>query len=94
MKSKNFLYNVLDELNVLLVTDKVEYDHFAAMRTHLGILDKNTPLEVGGYAKLPSPLMSTIQNWLDEEDQIAEGTAEAPTMQTLEGGWDVDPKAK
>ena len=55
-----------DALNLLLITDKVLYNNFYNMSTHIGIHDLHIPKTVSNIVKLPSPTCSTAHGWLTE----------------------------
>lgn len=43
---------------------------FQRLEPHLGIMDLNKPFEVSGKVALPTPILSTIDSWLSEGDEL------------------------
>jgi len=61
-----------DALNMLLITDKVMYDQFYNMSTHLGIQDLHKPRSVSSIVNIPAPTCSTIGAYFSEHENLME----------------------
>ncbi|WP_257291124.1 hypothetical protein [Endozoicomonas sp. ONNA1] len=56
-----------DELNGILCLDEEFYEACKALAPHNGILDMTKPRTVSRVVNLPTPVISNIVNWLEEE---------------------------
>jgi hypothetical protein len=53
-----------DALNLILVPDKRMYQQMKRLSPHLYTLDLRRPRAISGNLKMPSPVVTTIANWL------------------------------
>lgn len=54
-----------DELNLELVLDDEQAKYSERLAPHLGVFDLNQPRQISKNLQIPSPILSTIGNWLE-----------------------------
>lgn len=62
-----------DELNLSLICDNVTLNMLGRLEPKFGTMDLNTPRAISSNLALPKPLISTIDHYQFEEDQMLEG---------------------
>jgi len=62
-----------DEMNLMLILDKVMYVRLSRMAPHLGAFDLGEPRKLSGNLAIPAPVVATIANYLDHPDQYEGG---------------------
>lgn len=55
-----------------LLLDHEEHENFKRLQPHLTVADTHAPFRISKSVGLPPQTMSTISNWIDEEDQYIE----------------------
>jgi hypothetical protein len=59
-----------DEMNAHICTDRSQARVFARLSPNLCVMDTSQPFKVSGALKMPTPVVSTIFNFLDISDGL------------------------
>lgn len=57
-----------DELNMTLLLDREMVSQFSRLEPHLGVLDERRPWAMSSSVGIPSPMLSTLGNFLHRTD--------------------------
>lgn len=57
-----------DELNLMLILDRKMYKRLSRLEPKFYAFDTGEPNRISGNLKLPAPVISTIANWMHEDD--------------------------
>lgn len=59
-----------DELNMMLILDKKMHDRLKRLEPKFYAFDSGAPNQISGHLKIPSPVVSTIANWMHEGEGL------------------------